>query len=85
MPRVNIMLPDDLLTRIDQVAREEDMNRSKLLRTAVLAYFELRAARDARQRRQADIQRAMSIQDQLRRSHPSWNALKALKEQREEV
>ncbi|MBT4499739.1 MAG: ribbon-helix-helix protein, CopG family [Gemmatimonadetes bacterium] len=85
MPRVNIMLPDDLLEEIDRVAREEDMNRSKLLRTAVLAFFQLRAAQSERQKRQADIQRAMEIQDQLRQTIPSWDSLRALKEQREEM
>jgi len=85
MPRVNIMLPDDLLEEIDRVAREEGMNRSKLLRTAVLAFFQLRAAQNERQKRQADIQRAMDIQDQLRQTTPSWDSLRALKEQREEM
>ena len=40
MPRVNIMLPDDLLKKMDQVAEEVSMNRSQLVRTAVLAYFD---------------------------------------------
>jgi len=83
MPRVNVMLPEDLLARIDQVAREEGMNRSKLLRTAVLAYFAQREQRRQRQRRQADIQRAMDIQDRLRQAVPSWDPLRALREQRE--
>jgi len=83
MPRVNVMLPEDLLARIDQVAREEGMNRSKLLRTAVLAYFAQREQRRQQQRRQADIQRAMDIQDRLRRAVPSWDPLRALREQRE--
>jgi len=79
------MLPDDLLEQIDQVAKEEGMNRSKLLRTAVLAYFQLRESQSESQLRQADIQRAMAIQDQLRQNVPSWDSLKALKEQREEL
>ena len=84
MPRVNVMLPEDLLEQIDQVAREEGMNRSKLLRTAVLAYFEQRRASSERLRRQNDIQRAMEIQDQLRRIIPPWDVIRALREQREE-
>jgi metal-responsive CopG/Arc/MetJ family transcriptional regulator len=83
MARVNIMLPDHLLAQIDQVAREEGMNRSKMLRTAVLAFFELRKAKNERQQRHADIERAMAIQDQLRQVAPPWDSLKALREQRE--
>ena len=37
MARVNIMLPDDLLERIDQVAQQEGVSRSKLLRLAFMA------------------------------------------------
>tara|TARA_B110000263_G_C15141486_1_gene433622 strand:+ start:616 stop:729 length:114 start_codon:yes stop_codon:yes gene_type:complete len=37
MARVNIMLPDDLLLRIDQVAEQEGLNRSKLIRLAFMA------------------------------------------------
>ena len=84
MPRINIMLPEDLLAQIDQVAREEGMNRSKLLRTAFLVYCRQREQNDQRLRRQADIQHAMEIQDRLRQTIPPWDALKALKEQREE-
>ena len=79
------MLPEDLLAQMDQVAAEEDMNRSQLIRTAVLAYFHLRTENNQRQQRQADIQQAMDIQDHLRQSLPPWDALKTLREQREEA
>ena len=39
MARVNVMLPDDLLGQIDHVAEQEGVNRSKLLRLAVMAYL----------------------------------------------
>ena len=85
MPRVNIMLPDDILALIDQMAREEGMNRSQLLRTAALSYFAQRTANQEHNRRQADIQRAIDIQDHLRQSRPTWNATQSLREQREET
>ena len=85
LPRVNVMLPEDLLAEIDQVAREEGMNRSKLLRTAVMVYFHQRAEQTKDKQRQDDIQRAMAIQDHLRQTIPSWDGLKILQEQRENV
>ena len=85
MPRVNIMLPKDILAQIDQMAREEGMNRSQLIRTAALAYYEQRNANKDYNQRQADMQRAMAIQDHLRHKAPPWNTTKLLRLQREEA
>tara|TARA_Y100000588_G_C14159618_1_gene884223 strand:+ start:452 stop:709 length:258 start_codon:yes stop_codon:yes gene_type:complete len=85
MPRVNIMLPEDILLQIDQMAREEGMNRSQLIRTAALVYYEQHTAKKAQNQRQADIQRAMDIQDHLRHKTPSWSSTQELRTQREEI
>jgi metal-responsive CopG/Arc/MetJ family transcriptional regulator len=82
MPRVNIMLPDEILAQMDQVADQEGLNRSELIRLAFGVYLERRAADDQRQHRQADIQKAMELQDRLRQKLPPWDALKTLREQR---
>lgn len=82
MPRVNIMLPDEILVQMDQVAEEEGLNRSELIRQAFGVYLERRAENDQRQQRQADIQKAMKLQDSLRQNLPPWDALKILREQR---
>jgi metal-responsive CopG/Arc/MetJ family transcriptional regulator len=79
------MLPENLLNQMDQVAAAEDMNRSQLVRTAVLAYFDRLAETNQRQQRQNDILRAMDIQDHLRQTHAPWDALKILRDQREEA
>jgi metal-responsive CopG/Arc/MetJ family transcriptional regulator len=83
MPRVNIMLPDEILEQMDQVAEEEGLNRSELIRQAFGVYLERRAENDQRQQRQADIQKAMELQDKLRQKLPPWDALKILREQRQ--
>ena len=85
MPRVNIMLPEDLLKKMDQVAEEVSMNRSQLVRTAVLAYFDQLVVNNQRRQRQDNIQKAMDIQDNLRQSVAPWNAAKILREQRDET
>ena len=54
MARVNIMLPDDQLLRIDQAAEQEGLNRSKLIRLAFMAYCVQTEAAYNHQRRQAD-------------------------------
>jgi len=85
MPRVNIMLPEDLLKEMDRVAEEVSMNRSQLVRTAVLAYFDQLVVNNQRRQRQDNIQKAMDIQDNLRQSVAPWNATKILREQRDET
>ncbi len=85
MARVNIMLPDELLGQIDQVAKDEGVNRSKLLRLAVLAYFDHREDLQEREQRRSDIRAAMEIQDKLRREVGPWDALKALRTERQKA
>jgi metal-responsive CopG/Arc/MetJ family transcriptional regulator len=82
MARVNIMLPDDLLLRIDQVAEQEGLNRSKLICLAFMAYCVQREAAYNHQRRQADIEHGMALQDSLRSEVPGWDTLKVLREER---
>ena len=85
MPRVNIMLPDEVLDQMDQVAAEEGLNRSELIRQAFAVYLERRAENDQQQQRQADIQKAMELQDRLRQNLPPWDAQRLLREQRKKT
>lgn len=85
MARVNVMLPDELLGQIDHVAEQEGVNRSKLLRLAVMAYFEQREYSQERERRRIEINHAMEIQDTLRKEIGPWDPLKALRVERQEL
>ena len=83
MARVNIMLPDDLLEHIDQVAQQEGVSRSKLLRLAFMAYCQQREARYEYQRKQAAIEHGMTLQDSLRQKALPWDPLKILRTERQ--
>ena len=83
MARVNIMLPDDLLERIDQVAQQEGVSRSKLLRLAFVAYCQQREATYEYQRKQAAIEHGMTLQDSLRKKALPWDPLKILRAERQ--
>ena len=85
MARVNVMLPDDILGQIDHVAEQEGVNRSKLLRLAVMAYFNQRENSQERERRRTEIRHAMEIQDALRREIEPWDPLKTLRAERQEA
>ncbi len=82
MARVNIMLPDDLLERIDQVAQQEGVSRSKLLRLAFMAYCQQREAVYENQRKQAAIEHGMTLQDSLRQKALPWDPLQVLRAER---
>ena len=75
MARVNIILPGDLLLRMDQVAEQEGLSRSKLIRLAFMAYCEQREAAFNHQRRQAGIEHRMALQDSLRSEIPGGRTL----------
>ena len=83
MARVNIMLPDDLLERINQVAQQEGVSRSKLLRLAFVAYCQQREATYEYQRKQAAIEHGMTLQDSLRKKSLPWDSLKILRAERQ--
>lgn len=82
MARVNVMLPDDLLERIDQVAQQEGVSRSKLLRLAFIAYCQQREATYEYQRKQAAIEHGMTLQDSLRQKALPWDPLQVLRAER---
>ena len=66
MARVNIMLPDDLLLRIDQAAEQEGLNRSKLY---LLGFYGVLCAKRSRLQPPTQTSRhghGMALQDSLR-------------------
>ena len=81
--RVNIVLPEDLLKQMDKVAADEGINRSQLIRNAVAAYFSQLSAQNQERQRQEEIQHAIDLQDSLRQSVKSWDAMKDLRKQRQ--
>lgn len=84
MPRVNVVLPQQMLDDLDEVVRHEGLNRSKLLRNAVELLFRHRSEELERKKRQADIQEAIQIQDGLRAEGDAWDALSALRDGRDD-
>ncbi len=84
MPRVNVVLPQQMLDDLDDVARLEGSNRSKLLRTAVELFFRHLSEESERKRRQTDIAQAIQMQDELRGEGNSWDAIQALRDGRDD-
>jgi metal-responsive CopG/Arc/MetJ family transcriptional regulator len=72
--KVMVSLPEDLLAEVDRVAKEEDRNRSELLREAVRLYLEVRRVRKA-----VAIQDALARQDTLE----DWDSTAEIRRWRE--
>jgi metal-responsive CopG/Arc/MetJ family transcriptional regulator len=68
---------------MDHLAEEEGINRSELIRKAMKSYFHLKQEEKERIQRQHDIQQAIAIQDRIRTTSPTWDALNELRHQRE--
>ncbi|MBU0490245.1 MAG: ribbon-helix-helix protein, CopG family [Chloroflexi bacterium] len=67
--KVMVSFPQEFLTEVDQVAREEHRSRSELLREAVRLYMELRRGR-RRPNEDPRVRRAVAVQDALARTAP---------------
>jgi metal-responsive CopG/Arc/MetJ family transcriptional regulator len=73
MLRVNVVLTEEIVAQIDAIAREENKNRSSLLREAALTRIEEHKRAAEERRRQARRRRALSVQDRLREKAGAWN------------
>jgi metal-responsive CopG/Arc/MetJ family transcriptional regulator len=67
--KINVSMSEDLLTRLDQAAREARSSRSALLSRAVEHFLEELAAE---KKHEAQIQAAKEI-DRVRESVPPWD------------
>lgn len=72
--KVMVSLPEELLAEVDRVAKEEDRNRSELLREAVRLYLEVRKVRKA-----AAVQDALALQDTVE----NWDSTAEVRRWRE--
>lgn len=73
MLRVNAIFEEEFLKRMTQVAREEHLSRSELIRHAVADYLECHAQGRERKRRQKSVAEAIAVQDALRRKAGDWD------------
>ena len=67
--KVTVFFPQELVSEIDRIAREEHRSRSELLREAMRLYIEMRGS----QRRPGDnprVRSAVAVQDALARLAP---------------
>jgi len=85
MIRINSMFPDDMVQTLDNIAREEGTNRSRLLREAIQHYIEeYRRAMEEKKKRDG-IRMAIETQDRLREKSGKWDGVTEIRKWREVI
>ena len=83
MVRINAILPEDTIKKIDSIAKEEKKSRSKLLREAaeklILEYERIKAEQFRKER----LKYAMGAQDKLRKKAGKWDGVSEVRKWRE--
>ncbi len=83
MVRINAVLSKAIVEELDAIAREEDKNRSELLREAAEKLIEEHRRRQEEQRRRARLERAVAAQDRLRKKSGAWDGVAEVRKWRE--
>lgn len=83
MMRINAILPEDTIKKIDSIAKEEKKSRSRLLRDAAEKLIMERQRAKAEQIRKERLIHAMEIQDKLRKKSGRWNGVSEVRKWRE--
>ncbi len=75
MPRVNVIIRDDVLKEIDQASAEEKLSRSALLQKAVRQYLDVqRREKEANERKQR-MEKAAAAMDRLADKFGKWDGV----------
>jgi metal-responsive CopG/Arc/MetJ family transcriptional regulator len=85
MVRINVVLPEDMIEKLDGIARDEKKSRSMLLREAAERLIEEHQMRLEEKLRRLRVKRSIEIQDKLRKKSGKWNGVSEIRKWRETV
>jgi len=83
MVRINAILPEETIKKIDTIAKEEKKSRSKLLREAAEKLINEYERIKAEQIRKERLMNSIKIQDKLREKAGKWNGVSEVRKWRE--
>ncbi|HDT13283.1 MAG TPA: ribbon-helix-helix protein, CopG family [Candidatus Aminicenantes bacterium] len=83
--RINAVLTDDLLKKIDEVAAEQKKSRSRFIREATEKYIAEHERKKEEDRRRAAVARAVRAQDAVRAKAGKWNGAGEIRKWREKA
>ena len=83
MVRINVMLSDENIEKIDTIAKEEKKSRSKLLREAAEMFIAEYERAKAEKLRKKKFMQAIKAQDGLRDKAGEWDGVSEVRKWRE--
>lgn len=83
MVRINAILAEDIIKKLDDIAKNEQKSRSMLLREAAEKLVEEHQRRLEEINRKRRIRDAIGAQDRLRKKSGRWNGVSELRKWRE--
>lgn len=83
MVRINVVFSEDLLEKIDDIAKKEKKSRSLVLREAAEGVIEERRRKAEEIRRRARRETAFETVDRLRKRCGTWNGVAEVRKWRD--
>jgi len=83
MVRINAILPEETIKKIDSIAKEEKKSRSKLLREAAEKLIKEYERIKEEQIRKEQLMNSIKIQDKLRKKAGKWDGVSEVRKWRE--
>jgi metal-responsive CopG/Arc/MetJ family transcriptional regulator len=84
MAKINISISNDILEKIDELSKEENMTRSEFLRTAFKTYTEVLERKKVEKKKQKSIEKAIQVQDEIRNEIGDMDLIQELRKWRDE-
>ncbi len=75
MVRINALLSENIINELDKIAKDEHKSRSSLLREAAVKLIEEHNHRAEKRLRKERIEKAIDIQNRLRKKSGKWNGV----------
>lgn len=83
MVRINTLLPEEMIKKLDSIAKEENKSRSELLREAAEKLIEEHQRRLEEIQRRERIKRAIEVQERLSKKAGKWDGVAEIRKWRE--
>jgi len=83
MVRINTVFQEDLIEKIDRIAKEEGKSRSRILREAANKLIKDYQHQRSEEIRMKKVRQAITIQDRLRKKSGKWDSVSELRKWRE--
>ena len=83
MVRINAILPEDTLVKIDAIAKEKKKSRSSFLREAAEKLIDEYQRQKVEEIKRERIIHAIEIQDKLKKKSGMWNGVSEVRKWRE--